>query len=85
MQHRPPFKVTRNNIPIDRHPLQHEVHTGIGYSQEFAGLEACAAAHSDMAKWIMAGYPKHVMAKIMAWHRQHKAVEAHIQDANLSK
>jgi hypothetical protein len=35
----------------------------------------------DIARWTSGGYDRALMAQVVAWHRLHGLVEAHIGDA----
>lgn len=38
-----------------------------------------------MLKWANGEYPHAFMAKVIAWHQLHGAVEMHVNDASMSK
>ena len=80
-----PFAVKRRGISILDYPLKGGADAGITYSQSFFAWEAATAAGLDVWEWESGKYPNWFMARVVAWYRLHKLVEAHSQDAAMSK
>jgi hypothetical protein len=78
---RPVFQVRRNGLDIADVGVRGAISTGITYSQEFEGFEACVAAGLNIERWATGDYPIPFMAKIVAWYRLHNLIEIHKADA----
>lgn len=68
--------------------IKKKVDADIQYSLEFSGWEAAVAAGAtldELLKWANGEYPRPFMAKVIAWHILHNAVEMHFNDAMTSK
>jgi len=61
------------------------VSAGIEASLDYIGFDAAVAAGLDLEKWDAGGYPRHVMARVIAWHKLKGLVEMHSQDAAIRK
>lgn len=85
--HLPNFVIKRNEIPI----LQYGVHpdiqvnTGISYSLDYEGGEACIAAGLDLWQWESNLYPPEFMARVVARYRARAIIRLHIEDAKYRK
>lgn len=56
------------------------MNTGITYSQGFLEWEAAQLAGLSLWEWDSGVYPNTFKAKVIAWYRNHKEVETHVQD-----
>jgi hypothetical protein len=77
----PHFDVRRDGEPILDVPLRHSLNAGITFSRSFEDWEAGTSAGLNMWEWDSGKYPPHFVDKVVAWHRLHGVVEAHVQDA----
>ena len=76
--------MTRNQQPIANARIRGAKSSGIQFSIEFEGWEAAIAAGAtieELYKWYGGEYPRKFMAHVIQWHRSHKLVRAHEQDA----
>jgi hypothetical protein len=69
-------------VPINEAALRHRLPHGITYSGRFEEFEACIAAGLRIDRWTSGGYDRALMAQVVAWHRLHSMMEAHIGDAS---
>ena len=51
----------------------------------FAEIEACVSARLDLWAWEIGTYPKEFKVRVLAWHRLHSQVEAHVEQARADK
>lgn len=80
--------MTRNGEPITEAPLKNKrafVSAGIEASLDYIGFDAAIAAHLDVEKWDAGGYPRHIMARVVAWHKLQGLVNMHSEDARIKK
>ena len=54
---------------------------GISYKPAFGEWEAATSAGLDMYEWETGKYPTWFMARVLSWHKLHRLVEVHTQDA----
>ena len=50
----------------------------------FAEWEAAVAAGAtlaDLERWDAGAFPREFKARVLAWHKLHGLIEAHVQDA----
>ena len=83
-----PFAVSRNGEAITEAPLKNKrafVSAGIEASLDYIGFDAAVAAHLDLQKWDAGGYPRHTMARVIAWHKLSGLITMHQQDAAIKK
>lgn len=67
------------------HPLKPEVKGkahGITYDQSFDEAEAIVAAGLDLERYYLGMYSGKFVGFVLSWHRNHKLVQIHIDDAN---
>ena len=77
--------VTRNGIPLDRHPLKESVQTNIIQTEPYSEYDACIGAGLDVWKWEQGEYPVWFKANVMVWYSFHNMKDAHVQDATSGK
>ena len=69
--------MTRHDVPIADAYIKGAVNSGIKFKMEFEGWEAAVAAGAtldELYKWY-----------VIQWHRDHKLIKAHEQDATRPK
>jgi hypothetical protein len=80
--------VTRHNEPIENVRVKHSVDPDIDFSIEFLGWQAAVKAGANLdqlLKWDNGEYPRVFMARVIAWYELSGLVEAHQEDASMSK
>lgn len=83
---KPPFGVKRHNRPIADVPITGGINVGITYNLSFALWESAIAAGAtlhDLWRMEQGLYPREFMAKVVAWHKGHVAVENHTEVAKV--
>ena len=75
------FQVTRYGLPISQVALRDGIDTGIQYSQYFETYEALVAAGLDLWRYERGDYDTKFLARVVAWHRAHKMVRQHSEQA----
>lgn len=71
----------RNGKPIQKVGLRDAVDTGIQYNLYFETYEAVVAAGLDLERYERGGYDASFVARVVAWHRAHKMIEQHSEQA----
>lgn len=80
--------MTRGGEAITEAPLKNKrafVSAGIEASLDYVSFDAAIAAHLDVEKWDAGGYPRHVMARVVAWHKLTSLIEMHQADASIRR
>lgn len=80
--------MTRGGEAITEAPLKNKrafVSAGIEASLDYVGFDAAIAAHLDVEKWDAGGYPRRLMARVVAWHKLRGLVEMHQTDASIKR
>lgn len=73
--------MSKNGMPIDQAPLRGAISSGISYSMKYLEYEACISAGLDIQRWRIGGYPKWLMADIVAWYDLKHAIRNHQESA----
>ena len=80
--------MTRHDVPIADAYIKGAVNSGIKFKMEFEGWEAAVAAGAtldELYKWYDGKYDRMFKAHVIQWHRDHKLIKAHEQDATRPK
>jgi hypothetical protein len=68
--------------------LKESIKHGVTYTMGFAEWEAAVAAGatlSDLERWDAGGFPREFKARVLAWHKLHGLIEAHVAAAGRKK
>ena len=73
--------MTRNGVPISQVQVRTAVDANIDFGMSFAEWEAACAAGLNLWDWENNKYPVPFKAKVIAWHKLHRLIEIHQEDA----
>ena len=71
----------RRGDPIQAAGLRRRLSHGITFSARYEQIDAAIAAGMDLERWVGNKYDRRLMADVVAWHRLHGMIEAHLDDA----